>query len=489
MNKYPLAWPTTALLLLTSSTLAQQTNWQVTIIDLPLLPGGSYASAGGINDAGKIVGVATDSTGAYRNVQWLNGQISIIPDLSANGGLCVPEDLNDAGESAGRQTISGFFSYAIYWDAQNSPFALPGLPSGSAAFNTAHAINASGQIVGRAKEGGPNYWGHAAIWFQNSLQADLGFMGGGNYSEAFGINDAGAVVGVASIANTNQHAFLWQNGQYTDLSTWTGGGAASKAMAINNQGEIVGLNANVASLWRNGAVQALPMPAGISAYTPALDINDAGDMIATGSKGYPIEVGVLWRNGVPIDLGTLPGGTISRARRINAAGEIVGEAQSASGYYHAVKWIVTPAQTTYCTAKLNSQGCLPLISASGVASSSAGSGFDIACANVLNNKPGLLLYGVHGPASSPFQGGTLCVAGPIKRTSSVNSGGNPPPTDCSGHYQIDMNAFAVGALGGNPLPALGIPGTIVHAQWWGRDSGFPAPNNTTLSGGLTYTIN
>ncbi len=488
MNTNYMIWPATGLFALGGFAQAQQTNWQVTITDLQLLPGGTYASAGGINDSGKIVGVANDATGAYRTVQWVNGQISIIADLSANGGLCVPEDLNDAGESVGRQPISGFFSYGIYWDAQNNPSALPGLPSGSAALNTAHAINASGQVVGRAKEGGPNYWGHAAVWFQGSLQTDLGFMGGGNFSEAYGLNDFGAVVGVASIANTNQHAFLWQAGQYTDLGTWIGAGASSKAYAINNLGDVVGLNANVASLWRNGAVQALPMPAGISAFTPVIDINDAGDMIATGSKGYPIEVGVLWRNGVPIDLGTLPGGTISRARRINAAGEIVGEAQSASGFYHAVKWTLTPLTSTYCTAKVNSLGCLPAISASGVASSSGGSGFDVACANVLNNKPGLLLYGVDGPASSPFQGGTLCVAGPIKRSPAVGSGGNPPPSDCSGQYSIDMNAFAVGALGGAPLPALTIPGTLVHTQWWGRDSGFPAPNNTSLSDGLSYTV-
>ncbi|MCC6406492.1 MAG: hypothetical protein IT453_04965 [Planctomycetes bacterium] len=145
--------------------------------------------------------------------------------------------------------------------------------------------------------------------------------------------------------------------------------------------------------------------------------------------------------------------------------------------------------TTYCTAKTNSQGCAPSISSTGTPSSSAGSGFVVHGWAVLNNKPALLFYGIHGPSGAPFQGGILCVAAPIKRTPLVNSGGTPPPaTDCSGHLSIDMNAFAVGSLGGTPLPELTVPGTVVHTQWWSRDPGFTPPNNTSLSNGLSYTI-
>jgi hypothetical protein len=148
-----------------------------------------------------------------------------------------------------------------------------------------------------------------------------------------------------------------------------------------------------------------------------------------------------------------------------------------------------PTPVTYCTAKINSLGCTPAIGSTGAASATLTSGFTVKATSVRNNKNGLLFYGVNGRAALPFQAGYLCVASPIKRTVGTNSFGNPAPAnDCSGIYSIDMNAFSHGALGGTPLPALTVVGTVVDCQWWGRDPGFAAPNNTTLSNGLEYIV-
>jgi hypothetical protein len=187
--------------------------------------------------------------------------------------------------------------------------------------------------------------------------------------------------------------------------------------------------------------------------------------------------------------GEIPGslvGTIDY--RMKSSDKYGNTGTSATKSYNASGGGCTGTPTTFCTAKTTGNGCVPAIGSSGTPSATAGSGFLVNATNMINNKSCLMFYGTTGQGSGAFQGGILCVKAPIKRTPGTNTGGNPPPNDCSGAPAIDMNAFAVGSLGGTPLAALTVPGTVVTCQWWGRDPGFAAPNNTQLTDGLQYTI-
>lgn len=138
---------------------------------------------------------------------------------------------------------------------------------------------------------------------------------------------------------------------------------------------------------------------------------------------------------------------------------------------------------TYCTAKVNSCGGSPAIGAAGAPSATAGSGYVVFASGTKALASGLLAYSFNGPAAKPFQGGTLCLEAPVRRSVLV-SDTSGTPGQCNGTLSIDMNAFAVGSLGGNPALALTIPGTQVNAQFWARDT----PSTSLLSDALEYFV-
>lgn len=135
----------------------------------------------------------------------------------------------------------------------------------------------------------------------------------------------------------------------------------------------------------------------------------------------------------------------------------------------------------YCQGKPNSLGCTPWLDSSGHASVSDPGPFLVRAHELLNNKLGLFIYGLNGPANQPFQGGTLCVQLPVKRANAQNSGGSPPPNDCSGVIAYDFNARIQSGI--DPQLALGA---VVWAQCWSRDP--QDPFGTSLSNAIRFRI-
>jgi len=139
------------------------------------------------------------------------------------------------------------------------------------------------------------------------------------------------------------------------------------------------------------------------------------------------------------------------------------------------------APSTYCTAQVNSQGCIPAISSVGTPSATAGPGtFAIDATQVLPNVNGILAYSTNGNNNSPFMGGTLCIRSPLNRTPVQNSAATGAPP-CTGVFSFDFNDWIMN--GGDP--AL-VAGAEVWAQYWSRDQG--AAFGSNLTDALNFVI-
>lgn len=134
--------------------------------------------------------------------------------------------------------------------------------------------------------------------------------------------------------------------------------------------------------------------------------------------------------------------------------------------------------TVYCTAKVNSAGCVPAIGASGAPSLTGFDAFFVTATGVRGDRRGLFFWSAQS-ASVPFGGGYLCVLQPIARTPSQNSApelSGPCSGSYSFHFARDyMLAFALSA------------GVTLHGQYWSLDPTAAAPQNIGLTNALTFT--
>lgn len=231
--------------------------------------------------------------------------------------------INASGQIAGYAPNSSGVGQAYLWTPVTSNAA-----SGTLSFlplTEACAINGPGQVAGYGQVvlKGRKSAGYAQVWQPDGTITNL--ISGG---KAFGINDAGNVVGQAFGAST--YPFLWSHGMAYDLYAQTGG---ARATSINQSGQIAGLDANFATgfLWTPSTPNGTT---GTSIHLPiaASAINDLGQVVGPPSTIMGQAALYTPSGGVQY----LPG---SNASGINNLTQVVGAAYtSPDPSLHAYLW-------------------------------------------------------------------------------------------------------------------------------------------------------
>jgi len=175
----------------------------------------NMSGARGVNEAGDVVGEAVIGMD-YHAFFWRNGAFT---DL----GLGSAVDVNDAGLVAGNQS-------GMPWTWQGGARKyLPGLAGQAIGYgHTVTGLNNAGDVVGYAQASGAGLRNTAVLW-RGGKALDLGFFPGGDVSMAFGINDAGQIVGEGNLTPGGpMHALLWSAG----ATGGSGGGGSATAPAV-----------------------------------------------------------------------------------------------------------------------------------------------------------------------------------------------------------------------------------------------------------------
>ncbi len=185
-------------------------KWQDSkVIELPTYPGDPDAVAYAINDFGQVIG---------------------------SSGQCAPFNPN--------LQLAMAPLHPLLWERDGSVKYLGTLGGTGRNFaNLAININNRGHVVGTSALAGDRV-NHAFLWTEQKGMQDLGALHPSDVnSGAAGINDFDEITGISVPADGAPSAFVWRNGQMTDLNTMVRGAGKLHLLlgsSINNDGEIIG---------------------------------------------------------------------------------------------------------------------------------------------------------------------------------------------------------------------------------------------------------
>jgi probable HAF family extracellular repeat protein len=265
------------------------------VVDLGSLPGGYESQAISITDGGQVAGFAQNGVGdpfsifgwggQVRSFVWRDGEMT---DIGTLGG----PDAVMAWQNARGQIVGDSYIDATPNETIGIPTTHPylwtrgkmrDLGTFGGTFSETHWVNDAGEVVGFASLPGDEVF-HPFLWDGAALR-DLGTLGG-NFGLAFHVNAAGHVAGLATVPDDRTaHAFLWRHGDMTDLSG-AGSPDCTVAESLNDHDQVVGhtCDETTALLWTGGKqydLASLTGPTDVQ-LTVAAAIDNQGRIVAEG---------------------------------------------------------------------------------------------------------------------------------------------------------------------------------------------------------------
>ncbi|MET8997594.1 hypothetical protein [Amycolatopsis sp. NPDC004169] len=190
---------------------------------------------------------------------------------------------------------------------------------------------------------------HAARWDRAGRITALEQLPGAGGSSATDVDDTGLITGSADTASGGSRAAIWDERGRLDVLpdlggryNWAGTIARSgKILGIADRPEQASCDCHNTVYWnRSGRLTDLGLPFGAKSTYPDGGMNDSGVVAGSAYSEVPgVPHAIRWDpRDRPADLGTLPGGSWSRALGINACGVVIGEAGTSDHATHAVYW-------------------------------------------------------------------------------------------------------------------------------------------------------